>query len=176
MTRGPLCRWARWLVGLCLVLLLLAGLPGKANAFNQRSTALPEASDISRQDRGDVVEQLRLRVPAAAREAWLTAERQSWEPWLRQQDGFLGRELLWDGQREEGLLLIRWRSRRQWLAIPERDIAAVQRQFEASARRALALDPAAGEGPTASNPFPLVFAGELEPVGLTPAGEAEAVP
>jgi uncharacterized protein (TIGR03792 family) len=163
VTRRPPLRLATLLAALCLLTLVLVGLPTTA----QGATTEPP---------GPVVEHLRVKVPADARGAWLQAEEESWGPWLQRQDGFLGRDLLWDAEREEGLLLIRWRSRRQWLAIPERDIAAVQRQFEASARRALALDPAAGEGPTASNPFPLVFAGELEPVGLTPAAEAEAVP
>jgi uncharacterized protein (TIGR03792 family) len=113
-----------------------------------------------------VVEHLRVKVPAGAREAWLQAEQESWGPWLRQQDGFLGRDLLWDAEREEGLLLIRWRSRRQWLAIPTSEIEAVQGQFEAAAHRVLALDPA-------TNPFPLVYAGELEWVGLTPTAATE---
>ncbi|NDF62230.1 MAG: TIGR03792 family protein [Synechococcaceae bacterium WBB_3_034] len=102
-----------------------------------------------------VVEHLRVKVPAAGRQAWLEAERGSWEPWLAQQPGFLGRELLWDGEREEGTLLIRWASRAQWKQIPEAEIEAVQERFEQLARQAT--------GENQGNPFPLLFEGELQP-------------
>jgi len=102
-----------------------------------------------------VVEHLRVKVPAAGRQAWLEAERGSWEPWLAQQPGFLGRELLWDGEREEGTLLIRWASRAQWKQIPEAEIETVQERFEQLARQAT--------GENQGNPFPLLFEGELQP-------------
>lgn len=102
-----------------------------------------------------VVEHLRVRVPSAARQAWLEAERGSWEPWLAQQDGFLGRDLFWDAEREEGTLLIRWASREQWKRISEAEVEAVQQHFEELARSA--------SGTEAGNPFPLVFEGELLP-------------
>ncbi|MGB5136143.1 MAG: TIGR03792 family protein [Prochlorococcaceae cyanobacterium] len=103
-----------------------------------------------------VVEQLRLSVPAADRQAWLEAERGSWGPWLGRQDGFLGRDLYWDPAREEATLLIRWASRGQWQAIPAGELAAVQERFERIARQAT--------GRSQGNPFPLVFEGELEPL------------
>ena len=71
-----------------------------------------------------VVEHLRLKVPAEGRQAWLEAERGSWEPWLAQQEGFLDRQLLWDPVTEEGTLLIRWVDREHWKAIAPQ---AVQR-------------------------------------------------
>ena len=40
-----------------------------------------------------IVEHLKLNVPKAFVEAWLNAEKKSWEPWLIKQDGFLGRQL-----------------------------------------------------------------------------------
>jgi uncharacterized protein (TIGR03792 family) len=101
-----------------------------------------------------VVEHIKLKVPEEARQAWLEAERQSWEPWLARQSGFLSRELLWDSSTEEGTLLIRWASREQWKAIPHAEIEAVQQRFEQLARRAT------GSG---DNPFPVVFEGELLP-------------
>ena len=39
-----------------------------------------------------VIEELRLKVPADVKAAWLKAEKK-WEPWLSSQDGFLGRQL-----------------------------------------------------------------------------------
>ena len=102
-----------------------------------------------------VVEHLRVKVPANAVEAWLEAEQGSWEPWLAQQAGFLDRQLLWDPDREEGTLLIHWRSREQWKAIPEQEVEQVQQRFESLAREAT--------GRRQGNPFPLVFEGELLP-------------
>ena len=102
-----------------------------------------------------VIEHLRISVPAQGREAWLEAERGSWEPWLAQQSGFLGRDLLWDPETEEGTLLIRWSSRQAWKAIPSEQVAEVQDRFEQLAREAMALPQ------EMDNPFPLVFEGEL---------------
>ena len=102
-----------------------------------------------------VVEHLKVKVPAEARQAWLEAERGSWEPWLQRQPGYLGRQLLWDPSREEGTLLIRWASRQQWKAIPLAEVEAVQERFEQLARQAT--------GRRQGNPFPLVFEGELQP-------------
>ena len=102
-----------------------------------------------------VIEHLRLSVPEQGREAWLEAERGSWEPWLEQQMGFLGRDLLWDPETEEGTLLIRWSSRQAWKAIPSEQVAEVQDRFELLAREAMALPQ------EMDNPFPLVFEGEL---------------
>ena len=102
-----------------------------------------------------VVEHLRIQVPSQGRQAWLEAERGSWEPWLAGQDGFIGRDLLWDPETEEGTLLIRWSSREAWKAIPEREVEAVQERFEQLARQAT--------GQKEGNPFPLVFEGELLP-------------
>ena len=130
---------------LCL-LMLLAGHPDVAIAEQQQPGGSFEVA---------VVEHLRVKVPAEARQAWLEAERGSWEPWLAQQEGYLGRDLLWDPEREEGTLLIRWASREQWKAIPLGEVEAVQERFEQLARQAT--------GTRQGNPFPLVFEGELQP-------------
>ena len=133
-------------MGLVLTLVMLAGHADVAIA----GVELPSGEyDVA------VVEHLRVKVPSEARQAWLEAERGSWDPWLAQQPGFLGRELLWDGDREEGTLLIRWASREQWKQIPEAEIEAVQERFEQLARQAT--------GQSQGNPFPLLFEGELQP-------------
>ena len=93
--------------------------------------------------------------PAEGRQAWLEAERGSWEPWLAQQEGFLDRQLLWDPVTEEGTLLIRWVDREHWKAIPPQAVQAVQERFEQLAQ--------AATGQSQGNPFPLVFEGELLP-------------
>ena len=112
----------------------------------------PEAEGKSWQVR--VIEHLRLQVPADARDVWIEAERQTWDPWLRQQRGFVGREVMWDHHRQEGVLLIHWANRQDWEAIPEATVTAVQERFEATAKEMLSLPASSG------NPFPLVFAGE----------------
>ncbi len=153
------------LVGLA-VLAVVAGLPlplGAAPsarlAATRPATAMADPTPAALQpaERStQVVEQLRLRVPAGQRQAWLVAERGSWGPFLARQEGFLGRELLWDPAREEGTLLIRWASRAAWKAIPSADLQEVQLRFETLAREQTGLSD--------GNPFPLVFEGELVPL------------
>ena len=130
---------------LCLAM-LLAGHPDVAIAATDQPGGQLEVV---------VVEHLRIKVPANGRQAWLEAEQGSWEPWLQKQDGFLGRELLWDSAREEGTLLICWASRERWKTIPKAEVEAVQTRFEELAREAT--------GQRQGNPFPLVFEGELIP-------------
>jgi uncharacterized protein (TIGR03792 family) len=141
----------RLLLGLALILLMTVPPPPGARA-----------------DDGPVVELLRLAVPGEAREAWLEAERSSWAPWLAEQDGFLGRDLYWDPQRQEGVLLIHWASRRQWKAIAPEEVARVQSRFERRARRALDRRGMEPRGPDRSDGavFPLVGEGELRPLAL----------
>jgi len=102
-----------------------------------------------------VVEHLKLDVPKKFKHAWLKAERASWEPWLQEQDGFLGRQLFWDPKVEEATLLIGWESREVWKNISQREINVVQRNFEKIAREET--------GEISGNPFPLIFEGELNP-------------
>ena len=131
---------------LCIVLVLM----GQSADVRFAAFADPEGGfDVA------VIEHLRLSVPEQGREAGLEAERGSWEPWLAQQMGFLGRELLWDPETEEGTLLIRWSSRQAWKAIPSEQVAEVQDRFEQLAREAMALPQ------ERDNPGPLVFEGEL---------------
>jgi uncharacterized protein (TIGR03792 family) len=134
---------------LSIVGMLLLISPPLASASRLSGSSQPEAVQI------EVVEHLRLKVPAEARQAWLEAEQGSWEPWLQRQAGFLGRQLLWDPEREEGTLLIHWASREQWLAIPPAEVERVQRRFEQLARRRT--------GQVLVNPFPLTHQGELVP-------------
>ena len=63
-----------------------------------------------------VIEELRLKVPSDIKFAWLNAEK-IWEPWLFL-DGFLGRQLFWDKEKEEALILVNWKSKKLWKSIP----------------------------------------------------------
>ena len=102
-----------------------------------------------------IVEHLKLEVPKKFKNAWLKAERGSWEPWLLRQDGFLGRQLFWDPKREEATLLIGWESRALWKNISQSEINLVQQDFEKIARKET--------GQSSGNPFPLIYEGELNP-------------
>ena len=102
-----------------------------------------------------IVEHLKLDVPKKFKNAWLKAEKGSWEKWLLKQDGFLGRELFWDPKVQEATLLIGWESRSIWKNISQSEINLVQQDFEKLARKET--------GETSGNPFPLVFEGELNP-------------
>ncbi len=137
----------RRVLSLALLLAVLFSSPAQARFA---AVAEPEGGDDVA-----VVEHLKLKVPEAARQAWLEAERGSWEPWLARQQGYLGRDLLWNPETEEGTLLIRWHSREAWKAIPQQEVTAVQQRFEQLAREAT--------GQRLGNPFPLLYEGELLP-------------
>ena len=99
-----------------------------------------------------IIEELRLRVPADAKEVWLNAEKTIWEPWLSSQDGFLGRQLFWDKEKEEALILVNWESKELWKNIPMSEVNVVQEKFEDNVKNALKIN---------ENPFKLIYEGEL---------------
>ena len=76
-----------------------------------------------------IIEYLRLSVPSEDKQSWLAAEKDTWEPWLEQQKGFLGRQLLWDPKNQEATLLISWASREDWKTIPQSEINIVQDHY-----------------------------------------------
>ena len=103
-----------------------------------------------------VIEELRLKVPANAKAAWLNAEKEIWDPWLSSQDGFLGRQLFWDKDKEEALILVSWKSKKLWKNIPMSEVNIVQGKFEDSVKTALNIS---------KNPFVLIYEGELDKQG-----------
>ena len=107
-----------------------------------------------------VIELLRLSVPAGQRNIWMDGERSIWQPWLEEQDGFLGREIFWDAGKAEGLVLVRWASREQWKAITNQEVQQVQRRFDSRVNAAL------GRSAGDESPFPLLEARELLPQPL----------
>ena len=100
-----------------------------------------------------VIEELRLKVPADVKAVWLNAEQEIWEPWLSSQDGFLGRQLFWDKEKEEALILVNWKSKKLWKSIPMSDVNVVQQKFEDNVKAALNVE---------ENPFKLIYEGELD--------------
>ena len=100
-----------------------------------------------------ITEELRLKVPADAKAAWLNAEKEIWDPWLSSQDGFLGRQLFWDKEKEEALILVNWKSKKLWKSIPMSEVKIVQVKFEDNVKTALNVS---------KNPFELIYEGELD--------------
>ena len=100
-----------------------------------------------------VIEELRLKVPSNAKAAWFKAEKKIWDPWLSSQAGFMGRQLFWDKEKEEALILVNWKSKELWKNIPMSEVNVVQQKFEDNVKTALNI----GE-----NPFKLIYEGELD--------------
>ena len=101
----------------------------------------------------NITEELRLKVPNEFREAWLQAEKKIWDPWLSSKEGFLGRQLFWDKEREEALILVKWESKKSWKNIPISEVNEVQEKFEDNVKTALNIS---------ENPFQLIYEGELD--------------
>ena len=101
----------------------------------------------------EVIEELRLKVPSDIKAAWLNAEKKIWEPWLSSKDGFLGRQLFWDQEKEEALILVSWKNRKLWKSIPIAEVNGVQEKFEDNVKTALNIR---------KNPFELIYEGELD--------------
>ena len=99
-----------------------------------------------------VVEELRLKVPAEAKTTWLNAEKEIWEPWLSSQDGFIGRQLFWNKEKEEALILVTWKNKKLWKSIPISEVNVVQKKFEDNIKNALNVR---------ENPFKFIYEGEL---------------
>ena len=103
-----------------------------------------------------IIEELRLKVPADLKAAWLNAEKEIWEPWLSSQDGFLGRQLFWNKEKEEALILVNWKNKKLWKSIPTSEVNIVQKKFEDNVKNALNLG---------KNPFEFIYQGELDKQG-----------
>ena len=99
-----------------------------------------------------VTEELRITVPADLKAIWLNAEKNIWEPWLSSKDGFLGRQLYWDKEKEEALILVNWKSKKLWKSISITEVKEVQEKFENNVKNSLNVN---------ENPFQLIYEGEL---------------
>ena len=132
---------------LCFILIFLSFLIFQTDFQNLE--ALPMENNQSR----IVIEELRLKVPSEFRTVWLKAEKKIWEPWLSSQEGFLGRQLFWDKEKEEALILVNWKSKKLWKNIPMTAVNEVQEKFENNVKTALNVR---------ENPFELIYEGELD--------------
>ena len=135
---------------ICIILVFLAFLIFQTDLPNLKAIAMDN-------NQGEmVIEELRLKVPADSKGAWLNAEKKIWEPWLSSQDGFLGRQLFWDKEKEEALILVNWKSKKLWKSIPMSEVNIVQQKFEDNVKAALNVR---------ENPFKLIYEGELHKQG-----------
>ena len=134
----------------CLILISLVALNFQSNFPNLQ--ALP----MDNYQGEMVIEELRLKVPAVSKAAWLNAEKEIWDPWLSSQEGFLGRQLFWDKEKEEALILVNWKSKKLWKSIPMSEVNLVQQKFEDNVKTALKVP---------ENPFELIYEGELDKQG-----------
>ena len=101
---------------------------------------------------GIVTEELRLKIPSELKKIWLQAEKEVWEPWLSIQDGFLGRQIFWDKEKEEALILVNWENKKLWKSISMNEVNEIQEKFEENVKTSLN---------TNVNPFELIYEGEL---------------
>ena len=101
---------------------------------------------------GLITEELRLKVPSEFKDVWIKAEKKVWEPWLSRQDGFLGRQIFWDKQKEEALILVNWKNKKLWKSISIKEVNEKQKEFEENVQTFLSIN---------VNPFELIYEGEL---------------
>ena len=99
-----------------------------------------------------IIEELRLRVPSQYKDNWINAEKEVWEPWLANKKGFLGREIFYNKEKEEALVLVKWANKSLWKSISVKEVNEIQSIFEENVKNDLKLD---------RNPFELIDEGEL---------------
>jgi uncharacterized protein (TIGR03792 family) len=103
-----------------------------------------------------VVEVLQMPVSKDQKTCWRLAETEIWEPWLEKQIGYQGRELLWDANREQAIVLIGWLNQTSWDAIPSKSINKIEQSFDSHLQKCL--------GVNATKPLPLQRTGSLQPL------------
>ena len=131
----------------CTLLICLVVLIFQSDLPNLKALPMDNYQDET------IIEELRLKVPADAKAAWLNAEEEIWEPWLSSQDGFLGRQLFWNKEKEEALILVNWKNKKLWKSIPMSEVNVVQEKFEDNVKTTLNVK---------ENPFELIYEGELD--------------
>ena len=134
----------------CLILICLVVIIFQSDTPNLKALSMDNYQDEM------VIEELRLKVPADLKATWLNAEKEIWDPWLSSQDGYIGRQLFWDREKEEALILLNWESKKLWKSIPMKEVNIVQKKFEDNVKTALNVS---------KNPFELIYEGELDQQG-----------
>ena len=122
----------------------------------QSNSKILNALPMENYQSGLVIEELRLKVPSKFKDVWLKTEKKVWEPWLAIQDGFLGRQIFWDKEKEEALILVNWKNKKLWKSISMEEVNKIQEEFEENVKTSLNLN---------VNPFKLIYEGELDKQG-----------
>ena len=65
----------------------------------------------------------------------------------------MGRDIFWDKEKEEALILVKWKNKKLWKSISLEEVNQIQEKFEDSIKKSLNLS---------ENPFNLIYEGELE--------------
>ncbi len=99
-----------------------------------------------------ITEELRLNVPYEYKKAWLKAEKEIWEPWLSKQEGFISRQIFYNKEKGEALLLVNWENKKLWKNISSEEVNVIQNLFEKNVKKTLNIS---------ENPFQLIYEGEL---------------
>ena len=115
---------------------------------NSTNALTPQMNKLNK----NIIEELRLSVPSQYKETWLKAEEEVWEPWLSKQDGFLGRQIFYNQQTGEALLLVKWKNRNLWKNISEEEVNKMQKIYEETVTSSLGVE---------TNPFKFIYEGEL---------------
>ena len=118
----------------------------------QNNLSVLNASTMNQYKELSITEELRLSVPAKYKKVWLSVEKQIWEPWLANQEGFLGRQIFYNEAKEEAVLLVNWESKKLWKNIPIVEINKIQDLFEKNVKQNLKIS---------ENPFKFIYEGEL---------------
>ena len=99
-----------------------------------------------------ITEELRLEVPKQYKDIWLKAEIEVWEPWLKKQKGFLNRQVFYNQEKGEALLLVNWENKKLWKEISVEEVESIQLLFEEKIKNFIDEE---------TNPFKLIYSGEL---------------
>ena len=118
----------------------------------QYNSAVVSAETITNMKDNLVTEELRLLVPTEYKDIWIKAEKEVWDPWLANKKGFLGREIFYNKEKEEALVLVKWENKKLWKSISVKEVSKMQSIFEENVKNDLKLD---------RNPFELIYEGEL---------------
>ena len=120
-------------------------------SFQYNSASVNAVTMVNMKD-DPITEELRLRVPLEYKDNWIKAEKEVWEPWLANKKGFLGREIFYNKEKEEALVLVKWLNKKLWKNISVKEVSEIQSIFEEHVKNQLKVD---------KNPFELIDEGEL---------------
>jgi uncharacterized protein (TIGR03792 family) len=76
-----------------------------------------------------VIEWLRFRVPEALREAFIRKDEEVWTQEMQKISGFLGKEIWIDPIASDVVLVIRWRTLKDWEAVPHAKIDELEKRM-----------------------------------------------